>query len=195
HGLHRRGARVSAVAAYRPLRHRRTIGVAPCGAGDVHDERRWIAGFRRRRCEAAESVLGAARRNGGGRDGPEARGCDAGSGRADRSCAGAIASVAQVHLGTLIFRRLSFFVVVLVMVGACSSGSSSSSSGARVAVTPSPPPPISTEWTEYHGGPGRAGLGPAEPALSAPRVAWSAAVDGDVYASPLVVAGHVIVAT
>src|SRR5205085_10612390 len=72
---------------------------------------------------------------------------------------------------------------------------SSSSAGARVAVTPSPSPPISTEWTEYHGGPGRAGLGPAEPALSAPRVAWSAAVDGDVYASPLVVAGHVIVAT
>ncbi|TME65960.1 MAG: hypothetical protein E6I50_10930 [Chloroflexi bacterium] len=51
------------------------------------------------------------------------------------------------------------------------------------------------DGTEYHGGPGRAGLGPAEPAVSAPRVAWSAAVDGDVYASPLVVAGHVIVAT
>lgn len=33
------------------------------------------------------------------------------------------------------------------------------------------------------------------PALSGPRVAWSAAVDGDVYASPLIVNGHVIVAT
>lgn len=57
------------------------------------------------------------------------------------------------------------------------------------------PPPISTEWTEYHRDAGRSGLGPAEPALNGPQVAWKVAVDGDVYASPLIVAGHVIVAT
>jgi polyvinyl alcohol dehydrogenase (cytochrome) len=62
-------------------------------------------------------------------------------------------------------------------------------------VTPSPSPPISTEWTEYHRDAGRAGLGPAEPALNGPRVAWNASVDGNVYASPLIVGGHVIVAT
>jgi outer membrane protein assembly factor BamB len=34
-----------------------------------------------------------------------------------------------------------------------------------------------------------------EPALGTPQVAWRAPVDGDVYASPLIVGGHVIVAT
>ena len=38
-------------------------------------------------------------------------------------------------------------------------------------------------------------MGPDVPALTAPKVAWTASVDGDVYASPLIVAGHVIVAT
>ena len=58
-----------------------------------------------------------------------------------------------------------------------------------------PSPPVSTEWAQYHRDSGRSGLGPAEPALSDPRIAWNVAVDGDVYASPLIVAGHVIVAT
>jgi outer membrane protein assembly factor BamB len=31
--------------------------------------------------------------------------------------------------------------------------------------------------------------------LASPKIAWTASVDGDVYASPLIVAGHVIVAT
>ncbi len=38
-------------------------------------------------------------------------------------------------------------------------------------------------------------MGPAQPSLSEPRIAWETPVEGDVYASPLVVAGHVIVAT
>jgi outer membrane protein assembly factor BamB len=62
-------------------------------------------------------------------------------------------------------------------------------------VTPSPSPPISAEWTEYHRDGGRSGLGPAEPALGTPTVAWRVGFDGDVYASPLIVNGHVIVAT
>ena len=63
------------------------------------------------------------------------------------------------------------------------------------SITPSPSPPISAEWTEYHRDAARSGLGPADPALGTPQEAWRANVDGDVYASPLVVAGHVIVAT
>lgn len=47
----------------------------------------------------------------------------------------------------------------------------------------------------YHRDARRAGVGPSEPALGTPVVAWRAAVDGSVYASPLIVAGHVIVAT
>jgi outer membrane protein assembly factor BamB len=38
-------------------------------------------------------------------------------------------------------------------------------------------------------------MGPSVPALSGPRVAWNTSVDADVYASPLIVNGHVIVAT
>src|SRR6202030_621922 len=63
------------------------------------------------------------------------------------------------------------------------------------ATTPSPSPALSTEWTEYHRDAGRAGAGPDAPALASPKVGWTAAVDGDVYASPLIVAGHVIVGT
>jgi len=51
------------------------------------------------------------------------------------------------------------------------------------------------EWAQYHRDAGRSGLGPAEPALTSPSVAWKVGVDGQVYASPLVVSGHVIVAT
>jgi outer membrane protein assembly factor BamB len=54
---------------------------------------------------------------------------------------------------------------------------------------------VATEWTEYHHDAARAGQGPSQPPLSAPKVAWTAGVDGDVYASPLIVEGHVIVAT
>jgi outer membrane protein assembly factor BamB len=38
-------------------------------------------------------------------------------------------------------------------------------------------------------------VGPSEPAINKPSVAWKADVDGGLYASPLIVAGHVIVAT
>jgi outer membrane protein assembly factor BamB len=59
----------------------------------------------------------------------------------------------------------------------------------------SPSPTLAADWPEYHRNPARSGLGPATPTLLSPRVAWAADVDGDVYASPLIVAGHVLVAT
>jgi polyvinyl alcohol dehydrogenase (cytochrome) len=58
-----------------------------------------------------------------------------------------------------------------------------------------PSPSISSDWTEYHGDASRAGVGPASPPFGQPHRAWDVAVDGDVYASPLIVAGHVLVAT
>lgn len=54
---------------------------------------------------------------------------------------------------------------------------------------------MSVQWAEYHRDAGRSAVGPAEPALSTPQVAWKVGVDGEVYASPLIVSGHVIVAT
>src|SRR4029077_2142869 len=74
-------------------------------------------------------------------------------------------------------------------------GAARRSASARGAVAPPPSPPISAEWTEYHRDAGRSGLGPAEPALGTPALAWRDAFDADVYASPLIVNGHVIVAT
>lgn len=98
-------------------------------------------------------------------------------------------------------RRRNWFALVALALMSSSCGSSGAIS--PVSQTPagspgsalSPLPTLSADWTEYHRSASRSGLGPASPALSSPRVAWTAAVDGAVYASPLIVAGHVIVAT
>ena len=59
----------------------------------------------------------------------------------------------------------------------------------------SPSPSLGFDWPEYHQNPARTGVGPATPALGAPHEAWRAPFDSDVYASPLIVSGHVLVAT
>ena len=59
----------------------------------------------------------------------------------------------------------------------------------------SPSPGLAFDWPQYHQNPARTGVGPASPAIGTPREAWRAALDGDVYASPLIVSGHVVVAT
>ena len=92
-------------------------------------------------------------------------------------------------------RKSSLLLVLCLVVGACSFGSNSRVASQPRTGTPTPSPPISAEWTEYHRDAGRSGVGPAEPALNAPHVAWNANVDSAVYASPLIVSGHVIVAT
>ena len=73
--------------------------------------------------------------------------------------------------------------------------------GASPVATPSPrasglaSPALAADWPQYHRNSARTGVGPASPALSSPSVAWTAHLDGDVYASPLIVAGHVLAAT
>lgn len=54
---------------------------------------------------------------------------------------------------------------------------------------------MSADWPQYHRNSARTGQGPATPALASPTTAWTAHLDGDLYASPLIVAGHVIAAT
>lgn len=78
----------------------------------------------------------------------------------------------------------------------CGSGSPASPSPAisTAPVTPAAPA-LANDWPQYHRNSARAGLGPSTPALGTPAVAWTAHLDGDVYASPLIVAGHVLVAT
>lgn len=89
--------------------------------------------------------------------------------------------------------RVAALLALVVCVACSSSPASNPSPSART--TPIPSPALATEWTEYHRDAGRAAVGPEVPALTSPKVAWTAAVDGDVYASPLIVAGHVVVAT
>ncbi len=53
----------------------------------------------------------------------------------------------------------------------------------------------STDWTTYHRDNTRTGYVPDMPDPQRLAVAWSTALDGAVYAEPLVVGGHVLVAT
>lgn len=91
--------------------------------------------------------------------------------------------------------RAALVLMVALAVSACSSNPSSTSSSSTRRSSAAPSAPISSDWIEYHRDASRAGVGPDEPALSNPVVAWKVGVDGDVYSSPLIVAGHVIVAS
>src|SRR5438094_4235831 len=171
--------------------------MAPRRAGHVHDERRRFAGLRRRRREAAQHAGRAARGDGGRRDGSEAGYRDAGPRRAAGARASSHEAGEEVRLGPLRSGRWVALVVAgCVLAGACSLSPPSGVASPRPSGgSPAPSAPISLEWPEYHRDSGRSGAGPAEPALTTPRTAWNVGVDGDVYASPLIVAGHVIVAT
>ncbi len=78
---------------------------------------------------------------------------------------------------------------------ATSCGTSGSAPAASLPAAPTPSPALSADWPQYHRNSGRTGLGPTAPALGTPALAWTAQLDGAVYASPLIVAGHVIAAT
>ncbi len=95
------------------------------------------------------------------------------------------------------------------MLAACSSGSGSSaqsptSRSSRAASTTSSTanPPSSTsggdaQWTTYYRDPARSGLAPDGPPKSGPiRRQWaSPALDGDIYAQPLLVGDRIVIAT
>jgi outer membrane protein assembly factor BamB len=87
-------------------------------------------------------------------------------------------------------------VLALVQVG-CGSGSTSPTPSRSPSASPtaSASPALASDWTEYHQGADRTGSGPSTPGLSSPKIAWTAGLDGAVYASPLIVDGHVLVAT
>jgi outer membrane protein assembly factor BamB len=94
--------------------------------------------------------------------------------------------------------RAASLCVLLLSLGAGCGGSSSATpagSPSSSATAASPSPGLGFDWPEYHQNPARTGVGPGTPLLSSPREAWRASFDGDVYASPLIVSGHVLVAT
>src|SRR5581483_9818998 len=55
--------------------------------------------------------------------------------------------------------------------------------------------PAAVSWATYHGDLARAGAAATGPALGRARRLWRSAVDGDVYAEPLVVGSRVVAAT
>lgn len=95
----------------------------------------------------------------------------------------------------------AFLGVSLALVSfACGSGfagpATSPTSGLpSPGATATPSPGLASDWPEYHGDSSRSGVGAASPPFGVPQRAWDVSLDGDVYASPLIVAGHVIVAT
>ena len=96
--------------------------------------------------------------------------------------------------------RSALAVVVLLVGVACGGGSSGSPSlspkpSASASGRASPSPSLAFDWPEYHQNAARTGVGPGSLPLSRPREVWRNTVDGDVYASPLIVSGHVLVAT
>jgi outer membrane protein assembly factor BamB len=95
------------------------------------------------------------------------------------------------------------FVLLLVLVGCSSPSSPSQATPAAITPhtvsptpTPSPVPPVnSADWTTYHFDKGRTGYLANEPDPQKLTRAWSTRLDGAVYAEPLVVGRHVLVAT
>src|SRR5207247_7532469 len=132
-------------------------------------------------------------------DGTEAGRGDAGPGRAAGAGEGADEAGAEVFLGPVTLRLMSrvwgaLLVGCLTLI-ACSPAPPPRSASTSPSALATPSTPISLEWAEYHRDPGRSGAGPTEPALTTPRSVWNVGVDADVYASPPIVAGHVLVAT
>ena len=90
---------------------------------------------------------------------------------------------------------IGLVLAVGVACGGGPSGSTVPSPSASASSGTSPSPSLGFDWPEYHQNAARSGVGPGVPSLGIPHQTWRVAVDGDVYASPLIVAGHVLVAT
>jgi outer membrane protein assembly factor BamB len=89
--------------------------------------------------------------------------------------------------------RLAALVGMLLLLAACGAPPAAAPSGTPGTAAPALTGPA---WTTYHGDAARTGVDRSSPPVGSPRVLWhSAALDGDVYAEPLLVDGHVIVAT
>ena len=71
----------------------------------------------------------------------------------------------------------------------------SGAAAASPSGAPSPSAVIDAPWPQYLGSSARFGVAPSIPALDAITQAWSASLDGDEYAEPLLASGHVFAAT
>jgi outer membrane protein assembly factor BamB len=88
--------------------------------------------------------------------------------------------------------------LLAVVLAAC--GATASPAARPPAATPGTALPAAATataaWTTYHADGSRSGVDTTSPPMGMPQVLWrSPALDGDVYAEPLLAGGHVIVAT
>ena len=100
------------------------------------------------------------------------------------------------------YRAALFALPVVLALASCGGSSSSHTStgpSAGAPAAPSRPPAGSavraTDWPTYHRDLARTGYDARAPRAARLRRAWSASLDGDAYAEPLVAGGRVIVAT
>jgi putative pyrroloquinoline-quinone binding quinoprotein len=92
-------------------------------------------------------------------------------------------------------RLVGLLALAVIACGQSTSAATRTPSAAPASPIPSSSPAQLADWPQYHRNSARTGQGPSGPSISNPRRAWSVAVDGKVYASPLIVGGHVIAAT
>src|SRR5258708_15725337 len=98
--------------------------------------------------------------------------------------------------------------ILLIALAGCGSSTSTSNPPAHptpkppialtvpsIATTPTTPVSNSTDWTTYHRDNARSGYLASASHPQRLTHLWSVQLDGTVYAEPLVVAGHVLVAT
>lgn len=87
--------------------------------------------------------------------------------------------------------------LLLVILSACSIGPSSAPAITPLALsaTPTALSPRDTDWTTYHSNNQRTGYIASTPDPQRLSKSWNVQLDGSVYAEPLVVDNHVIVAT
>ena len=92
----------------------------------------------------------------------------------------------------------ALLAVLTNTVAGCSSGSTSTVPTAinTLSVTnPASPATPGADWPTYHRDNARSGYLPDMPDPQQLTVAWNTPLDGAVYAEPLVVSGHILVAT
>jgi outer membrane protein assembly factor BamB len=98
--------------------------------------------------------------------------------------------------------RAALLGLTALALAGCGGGSSSKSSSASASTSTAgtdqaqaQPAAATPAWPTYHRDLARTGSDPHAPRVTRVRRAWSASVDGDVYAEPLVAGGRVIAAT
>ena len=98
--------------------------------------------------------------------------------------------------------RVALLGLPALALAACGGGSTSQSSSASAPTPTAGTDPVAAQpaaaspaWPTYHRDLARTGNDPRAPRVTRVRRAWSASVDGDVYAEPLVARGRVIAAT